>query len=323
MRLNAETSNRATLAHSMPKWIAIRASAAIAIAGSMATLLFSAALAVVVLLTPPRETGPLPAGAMKIAGVAVAALFAGGAVWGICSGIGVLRRRNWARVSMMLFAGLLALLGATGALAAIVFPFGDAPDIDHRMAAVVRAAMVALYALGAALGAWWLALFTRRTAVEYFGAPEPATEQRPMSVGFIAWPLLASAVFTAVAAVLRFPVDLFGLSLGGWAAAAFYTLFTGAQLYLGSGLLQLDNTARAWSIAYFSAMAAWGGAIAFAPGFREKALELTLTLEGYSRMEIPDMGNGWWLAIGCAVSAAAPVWLLVRRGHAFRGPEAR
>lgn len=302
----------------MPKWFAIRASAAIVIAGSVATLLFAAGLAMAAFFTPPRDTGPLPPGAMKIAGVAVAALFAGGAAWGICAGAGIFQRRYWARVSMTLFAGLLTLLGVTGALAVIFSPFGESPDIDQRMAAIVRASMIGFYALITALGAWWLILFTRRPALQYFAAPEAGTEAgpeaRPISISFIAWYLLGSAVLTAFAAALRAPTALFGFTVSGWAAAAVYSLYTAAQIYLGSGLLELDNTARAWSIAFFGAAAANGAALAMNPGMREKGQELALQLEGYSRAEIPNIGILWWVA---AATAAVPIWFLVRRRSAF------
>ena len=301
----------------MPNWVAIRASAVIVIAGSIATLFFSAVLSVAVLLTPPRDTGPLPPATMKIAGVAVAVFFAGGAAWGICSGIGVFRRRNWARISMTMFAGLLLFLGAAGVLASIALPFGDSPDIDPRLAAMVRISMIALYSLLAALGTWWLILFTRRPALEYFAAPAAGPEARPMSINFIAWSLLSSAVLTALAAVLRLPTAFFGLELGGWATAAVYTLATAAQIYLGEGLLRLDNRARTWGIVYFCATAGNGIATAFAPGFRDKAQEISLMLEGYSRMDIPNIGNGWWLAAVSVIAAAVPIWFLARRRSAF------
>jgi hypothetical protein len=298
----------------MPKWFAIRASAAIAIVGSVATLLFAAGLAIAALLTPPRETGPLPPGAMKIAGVAVAALFASGAAWGIGAGVGIFRRRSWARISMTLFAGLLAMLGVTGALAMIAMPFGESPGIDQRMAAVVRVSMIGFYALIAALGAWWLILFTRRPALQYFAASEASPDTRPVSISVIAWYLLGSAVITAFAAALRAPTAIFGFVVSGWAAAAVYTLYTAAQIYLGSGLLELNNAARAWSIVYFFAAAANGAALALNPGMREKGQELALTLEGYSRAEIPNIGIAWWAA---AAAAALPIWFLVRRRSAF------
>ena len=301
----------------MPKWIAIRASAVITIAGSVITVFFSGFLAIAVLLTPPRETGPLPPGVMKIAGVAVAVFFAGGAAWGVCSGIGIFRRRNWARMSMVAFAGLLVFLGAAGVLASLLLTLGASPDIDRHLASMLGALMIAFYSVLAALGAWWLVLFTRRPAMEYFAAPEAAPDAPPMSINFIAWYLLSSALLTALAAVLRFPTELFGFVLGGWAAAAIYTLYTAAQIYLGAGLLQLDNKARWWSIVYFCAIAANGIAIAISPGFRDKAQEFALNLEGYSRMEVPDLGNGWWLAIASVVSAAVPIWFLVRRRAAF------
>ena len=219
---------------------------------------------------------------------------------------------------MTLFAGLLAFSGVVGALTTIVMPFGAAPDIDQRMAAIVRIGMIACYALAAALGSWWLVLFTRRPALEYFAAAPDAPNPRPISVSIIAWSLIVSAVITALAAALRAPAEVFGAVPGGWVTAVVYTIATAAQIYLGAGLLQLDKAARAWTIAYFCVAAANGAVIVFTPAFRDGVQELALQIEGYSRMDIPDVGNGWWLALACAVAAAVPIWLLALQRAAFK-----
>jgi hypothetical protein len=320
--LSRALRNRATLAHSMPKWFAIRASAVIAILGGLAALLFAATLAIATLLTQARDTGPLAPGVMKLGGVAVAALLAAGAVWSITAGIAIFRRRSWARVSITMFAGLLALLGVTGALAMVALPFAASPEIDQRMAAAVRVSMLGVYGVFAALGAGWLILFTRRAAAQYFAAQAPAPGGPPLSIAFVAWYLLASAALTALAPTLRFPAALFGLVLNGWGTALFYALCTAAQIYLGSGLLNRGNTARIWSIVFFAALAASGAAFAFRPDFREQALEFNLLLQGYSRMEIPDTGLWWLLAAWCLLTAGVPISLLVWQRAAFRPPAA-
>ena len=136
----------------MPKWIAIRAAAVLALAGSAAALAMSVAAVAFLLFFPLRNTGLLTPSLVRISGCVMAAVFAASAVWGVCAGIGVLRRRNWARISMVVFGGLLAFFGGTGALAMILVPFPMNPDVDQRVAALTRAFIVASYVAFTAIG---------------------------------------------------------------------------------------------------------------------------------------------------------------------------
>src|ERR1035437_6226214 len=120
----------------MRKWIAMRASAVVALAGSAAALFFSVAMAAALLFAPVRNSGPFPPNLIKAFGCVMAALFAGAGVWGICAGVGVFRRRNWARISMVIFAGLLAFFGGTGALTMLLVFFSVYAGVEPRLAGI-------------------------------------------------------------------------------------------------------------------------------------------------------------------------------------------
>src|ERR1035437_2118463 len=93
------------------KWIGIRASAGIAIAGSLATLVMGGVILFGVLgAAPPTRPAapPFPVAAIGIVMAAMAACLSG---WGIWTAVGIFRRRGWARVSIVAFAVLLTFMG--------------------------------------------------------------------------------------------------------------------------------------------------------------------------------------------------------------------
>jgi hypothetical protein len=171
--------------------------------------------------------------------------------------------------------------------------------------------------LQAALGVWWLILFNRPAAKPYFVAGAAPPSARPLSVTLIAWYLLAGAVLTALGAAVRMPGMFFGILITGWTAAGVYSVFAAAQLYLGSGLLQLDENARVGSVLFFLLSAA-SGLVSFAgPGHDERLRALEAELCGFLRMEMPEWRGVWVSAIAGVVLVAVPIWFLIRRRAAF------
>jgi len=303
----------------MQKWIAIRAGAVVAMAGSAATLLLSVAMAAALLFAPMRNSGPFPPNLMKAVGCVMAALFAGAGTWGICAGVGVFRRRNWARISMVVFAGLLAFFGGTGALTMLLVSFPVNADVDPRFAGILRTSMVGFYLAMTAVGAWWLILFNRQAAKQYFAEGGAVTESaRPLSIGAIGWYLVISAIGTAACGVFRVPTILFGYVVTGWTTLAVCTILTAIQLYLGAGLLQLDERARVWTIVFLCGIAGNGLAVAAAPGAAERLRTLAGEFsQKYFEMETPRFPNVWLIGITSVAVVAIPVWFLVRRRAAF------
>lgn len=84
-------------------------------------------------------------------------LFAG---WGLGTGIGLLRAWRWARISTLIFSGLLAAFGILGML-----PFFRMPG--H---VIWRTVFVLLHLIPTASGLWWLVFFTREDVKAYFQA---------------------------------------------------------------------------------------------------------------------------------------------------------
>ena len=303
----------------MPKWIAIRTSALIAIVIGAAALFLATIMILALLLAPMRDASPLPPAALRAIGIVLALMLGACAAWAVGTGVGIFRRRGWARVSILIAAGVFAFFGLIGVLALCVAPFPVDARVDQRAAEIIRYAMVGFYALQALLGAWWLILFNRPAAKRYFVASAaPSAPARPLSVTLIAWYLVAGAVLTALSAVVRLPALFFGMTLTGWSAVGFYSVFAAVQLYLGSGLLQLDEHARVGSVVFFVLAAASGFVSFLGPGHDQRLQALQADLRGLLRMDVPEWRGAWVSAIAGVVFVAVPIGFLIWRRAAFR-----
>src|SRR5258708_812860 len=160
------------------KWIAIRASAVLAIIGSLATLVTGGMMLFAMLVAPPTgpAASPFP---LKAFGIATAAMCASLAAWGICTAIAIFRRRGWARISIMVFAALLTFMGACGALVIPFVPMPTPEGVDQRLMDATRWGMAGFYGLLAAIGVWWLVLFYLIFSQEEFTPTPPADPSRP------------------------------------------------------------------------------------------------------------------------------------------------
>ncbi len=90
-------------------------------------------------------------------------LFAG---WGLGTGIGLLRAWRWARISTLIFSGLLAAFGILGIVAFFRMPGGSISAGDVFW----RAVFVLLSLIPIAVGLWWLVFSTRKDVKRYFQA---------------------------------------------------------------------------------------------------------------------------------------------------------
>ncbi len=117
--------------------------------------------------TPSPVTPAVAAGVMLV----FALLYGGLAAWAIATLVGLLRMRPWARISTMVIAGGLALLGlfsvvglkgVQSAFASGSFPMppNASPDLLHKMFTVMEAMSLVLAALS--IG-WFIYLALRRT----------------------------------------------------------------------------------------------------------------------------------------------------------------
>ena len=140
----------------MKKPFGVTASAIVALLGSLLMLGLCVVLCLVLVLSPGR--GPMPP-ETKLGMVLGLGIFGFLGAWGTATAIGLLRLRNWGRVSILIFATLLALTGVVAAPAILLIP---APPTAPPNFNAIRAGMAVFYGVLGALGALWLYYFSRR-----------------------------------------------------------------------------------------------------------------------------------------------------------------
>jgi hypothetical protein len=88
--------------------------------------------------------------------------------WGIVTGIGLLRVWRWARISTLIFSGLLAAFGVAEAVASLLMP-GDV-DTPRWELIMFKTFLILLDLIPIAAGIAWLVFFTRKDVKAYFQA---------------------------------------------------------------------------------------------------------------------------------------------------------
>jgi hypothetical protein len=306
----------------MPRnWIGIRASAVLAILGSAMTLLLAGLMLLAGFFAPPpRNAPPSPIPLKPLMAVMAAVLVAFGA-WGISTAVAIFLRRRWARVSILIFAVLLTFVSGPGMLVILFVPLPAAPNSDAAaIMPIVRLGIAAFYGVLTAIGVWWLVLFNRSRTKEYFAGQGPVSESaRPLSISVIAWYMLIGAAFLVVMAILRLPAMLFGAVLTGWVAPAVYATWAAAEIYLGTGLLRLQQGARVGSIGLFCFGAANGVVSLVGPGYAGMMRQMQIAMPRLFPAGVPTAMPTpvWVFALLAMGSCAVPIFFLVLRRPAF------
>jgi hypothetical protein len=281
----------------------------------MATLFSACAMLVVILVRAGAPAFPL------VIGIFTAAFSAGLSGWGICTAIGIFRRRGWARISILIFAVLLTLMSVSaGLMILFMTALPTQEGVNQGLTDTMRWGVAGFYGVLGAIGVWWLVLFNLRSTKEYFvpGAPrEPSA--RPLSISVIGWYLLISSLFLVVGAVFRMPALVFGLVITGWGGLAVFTVFAAVQIFLGTGLLHLQERARVGSIGYFCLIALNSVLSITPPGLAAKMQilqrEMPKAFGTGTAAQMPE--PGWVVALMGVGIAAVPIWFLLRRRATF------
>jgi hypothetical protein len=269
---------------------------------------------------PPGDFGRLMAGAGLLFGIFAA--------MGISTGVGLFKLRPWARVSILVFAGVMVAIcvGAAVMLYSIPFPIQPAGNQAIPMDRIRSVALV-VYAVPSLIGIWWLVQFNRAATKAAFGEGGGALPAlggpagRPLSVTIIGVWLVVSGALTIVPALSGMPALVFGAVLTGWSAALAYAVIAAVQISAGSGLLKLHETARLLSIAWFVLGVANLAVMSWVPSLHD-------TVEAYQRttgamppgqppFDIVTFMQR--MTVLWVIGAAVPIWFLVRRRSAFHG----
>jgi len=329
--------------------------AILSLIGSAFMLLIGVLFALVALLAPlpgPPEI-PYPPAFFKAMFVGIAVFHALLAAWGIITSIGLLRLKEWARISIIIFSVLLILQSGFGVLFSllmIILPKQN-QAVDQGVMAIAGIIMAVLSLTMLGLGIWWLVFFIHKKVREQFastravlpaspvlqGSPEtfgpsaasslPSPPKRPLSFTIIAWLMLVGCLFMPLSILLRAPAILLTKILVGWPATVYFIAFLGLHLYIGIGLLRLRLTARIVAIAYYCLWFVNAAAFYLAPGGHSRILNLM-----QRSYEMFPWSQPWqnqqplifdptpFMAIGACIGLIAnliPLYFLISRKEAF------
>jgi hypothetical protein len=191
---------------------AVTASGVIAILGSLVTAI-GILIGIMGILLASRFPNPNPMDTvpgLRVITVAVLAIFFAITIWGAFTGAGLIRFRNWSRISVLVWSGIMAPF----CILVIVFmAFMPMPPSPNPMltSSILHLVTVVFYGLPLAIAVWWLILFTRPNIVAQFRPAAAAGSGDPFSA--IPVTTMADGSVATVAYAVAVPAQLPGPSV--------------------------------------------------------------------------------------------------------------
>lgn len=241
--------------------------------------------------------------------------------WVIATAVGLLRLRNWARISTLILAGCIAvyaLFSLFGTAISLFLPSALPPTAPPQMLVFFHfaLAMSALFHISLmALAVWWLVYFNRaaiRAAFQPESAhlppspeatahwpstteplPPPAKKlfpPAPIAISIIGWFWLISSPFLLILALLPFPAFLFGKIIGGPVKIVLYLVLAALIVWLGWNLLQLRESARRVALA-FAIFGILHSLLIFVPAYSRRLMEYTNQTVQNMTFGLPNQGT--------------------------------
>jgi len=270
------------------------AAAVVAIAGSVLTILCFCLTLLSVAFVGSGSRPQLPA-PVKIGAEIMFGLFIAVAIFGVATGIGLIRLRNWARISALVWAGFSGFCCAFGLVFVVLIPFPAPPNAPAASMAMVRWILFSVYGLPVLVSVWWLVLFNRSTIKSQFRGENlsadgsaPQKPRCPLPLAVLAWLLIVSILNSLFVLVLPFhmPVFLFGRVVAGGAGKAIFLLSSLLFAVAGVGLLKLKPWSYPLAIGMYLFWIASGVVSMLTPNFRS-ALNAAIS-EMLIPMHLPD-----------------------------------
>jgi len=260
----------------MSRSTGITVSAVVVIIGSTFTVLCGAMMFLASFLAlNSNRAADAPVNLRYILVIEAVVTFAFGG-WGLASGIGLLKTKQWARISTLVYAAILVFISLPAAAIMAFIPLPNPPSVNDPPAVnimlVVRVGMSLVYAMFAALGGYWLYFFNTQKVKAQFrgqqfsmvagqaeltGGPSeisgvrfgPDQYARPLSITIIGWYLIIASAFampsvifvSMVFARLKMPFFSLGFFLFGPGAYLLLIVWMTVQIVAAVGLLKLKS----------------------------------------------------------------------------------
>lgn len=258
--------------------MAVMASGVMAILGSVVTAIGILIGMMGLLLSFGRTNAMETMPGIRAITAAMMVVFFAITIWGAFSGVGLIRFRNWARISVLVWAGITAPICLLVIACMAVIPLPTPPD-SPVTSTMIRVIMAIFYGGPMAIAVWWLILFTRPGITAQFkmaaagasgdpfnaipvsapldanGAPmayaapallPPATGV-PVPIIVLACFFLLSALSIFFIFFMHMPAMVFGHAFTGLTGSVVYS--TWCLLYAIAGIGMLRRVAWAYSVA--------------------------------------------------------------------------
>jgi hypothetical protein len=299
---------------------------AAAVAGILAALfgIFTASLTLVVLAFSPASKDPNLPPYLRVMTTVMMLFFFGLAIFGMITSISVLRLKNWARIAMLVWGGVMTFFSGIALAFMMLIPLpvppGSAPGISEGF---LRSLFAIIYGIPLLIGVWWLILFNRSSVKAQFLNPGQQEGQVPtvlvprcplplaLLAGFAIFSVGTSVVFYPLA---HLPADavLFGHLFHGVPAKLFTFVALLLSLTGAIGLLKL----RRWSYPLVLALHFFwllsGTITVLSPNFEQNMRELFSHLNmPESRMVQTSFAQTRSFAILCLIPGILLIWLLL------------
>jgi hypothetical protein len=297
--------------------------AVFALFGSLACVAMGCLMGLALLFGRNHQTiDPATAPFARIGMIIAIVFFIGPAMWGIASAIGLFRLRRWARISTLIFAGILIFFGIVSPLFVLAMPTLPTPGIDPTVMAGVKIAISGFYLLLAAVGGWWMIYLTRPRVIAQFQAGAAVVEEsrRPLSISIIAWVLIVGTCFVPISMALRFPLLLFGGVFTGWQANMILLAFAAVGITAGVGLLRLRPSGWLLALGYLifgcaNALTTW-----LLPGSAARIARMMEAMPTYMRTQPAPAMNPIPMALASVPVLLVPLYFLLKHKAAFYEP---
>jgi hypothetical protein len=320
---------------SSPRSGAVTAAAVVAILGSILLLLCAlfGLLGVAMMDNIPGNTGVTQPPELRYAGFVGVAFIAAGGVWGLISGIGLLRYRNWARISTLVWSGLAVAFCGLAMLFVSSMKIPVPPNAVEGTEQIARVFVAIIYGLPMVIGIWWLILFTRKPIVALFDSPavaagtslDPsgfpaalATPRPPLPIAIVAWFLIvSSALSTGFLFFQHFPLVLFGRIYHGPAGTIFLLVAAAVSLIGGIGLLKLKPWGF-WLIVAWQAFGLLSGTITLLSPNYDSLMREVIASSPFTRSQaypMPMQNYRMFAVLGLVFVAIVLIILLAYRSR--------
>jgi len=238
----------------------IIAAAVVAMVGSLLFSLSSVAALAGILFFPRPDSAQDLQPFVKTISIGMTVVMICVSIFGFATGIGLLRLKNWGRISAIVWSGFCIFFGVVGIPIALLMPFDQLPNalaVGSGFPLFLRLFLLVFYGVPLGIGVWWLILLNRKNIKAKFVSEVASSSltadtrpRRSVAITVLAWFFIGSTANVVLYPFFpfRMPLILFGHIFPGVSATGFLVLSGVLVLVAGIGLLKLQRWSYSFTI---------------------------------------------------------------------------